>query len=144
MVTSSELVNAVNRSSRTLAFRPFVAPFGKRISGHDEVTYRIIQCNLHGSPDYYTDIHDGSVASLAPGPDLERITEAMLSKAAIFLIPLEGEQGIGLFAWIRHVVTICSTEGIYGPDNPLSKDSGRLVQTFWYAESRGIRLVEMY
>ena len=48
IVTSPELVSAVNRNSKALAFNSFIAQLGKRITSHDEATSRIVQHNLNG------------------------------------------------------------------------------------------------
>lgn len=134
VVTSLELVNAVNRNSKILAFNPFIAQIGKRITGHDEATSQIVQHNLNGEngPGYVTDIHDETVASLAPGPNLESMTRVMLLQATIFFRTLQPGDTIDLFAWIRHTVTMCSTRAIYGPNNPFNHDEKGLVKAFWY------------
>lgn len=134
VVTSLDLVNAINRNSKILAFNPFIAQLGKRITGHDEATSRIVQHNLNGEngPGYVTDIHDSTVSSLAPGKALERMTEAMLLEASEFLQALGSDNVIDLFAWTKHMVTLCSTRAIYGPENPFNRDEERLVQAFWY------------
>ncbi|MCJ1370577.1 hypothetical protein MMC20_001790 [Loxospora ochrophaea] len=69
VITSPKLVSAVNRNSKALAFNPFVAQLGRRITGHDEVTSRIAQHNLDGEqgPGYVTDVHDGIVTALSLG-----------------------------------------------------------------------------
>lgn len=134
VVTSLDLVNAINRNSKILAFNPFIAQLGKRITGHDEATSQIVQHNLNGEngPGYVTEIHDGTVSTLAPGKALERMTEAMLLEASIYLKALESDNVIDLFAWTRHMATLCSTRAIYGPENPFSRDEERLVKAFWY------------
>ena len=134
VVTSIDLVNAVNRNSKTLAFNPFIAKLGKRITGHDEATSQIVQHNLNGEngPGYVTEIHDKTVSSLAPGIGLESMTKAMLLEASKYLQRLKGGEVIDLFAWTRQMVTMCSTRAIYGPNNPFSQNEERLVKGFWY------------
>ena len=134
VVTSLDLVNAINRNSKILAFNPFIAQLGKRITGHDEATSRIVQHNLNGEngPGYVTEIHDGTVSALAPGKGLERMTEAMLLEASIYLQEFESERMVDLFAWIRHTVTLCGTGAIYGPENPFNRDQEKLVEAFWF------------
>ena len=125
VVTSPELVSAVNRNSRALAFNPFIAQLGKRITGHDEATSRIVQHNLNGEdgPGYVTEVHDAIVAALAPGNGLENMVEPMLHEATTYLEALDKDNEVDLFAWTRKMVTMCSTQAIYGPENPFSKNS---------------------
>ena len=133
VVTSIDLVNAVNRSSKVLAFNPFIAQLGKRITGHDQATSRIVQKNLNyeDGPGYVNEIHDKTVSTLGPGIGLENMTKAMLSKASTYLQRLERGEVIDLFAWTRQMVTLCSTRAIYGPNNPFSQDEERFVRMFW-------------
>lgn len=134
VVTSPDLVNAINRNSETLAFNPFIAQLGKRITGHDEVTSRIVQHNLNGEngPDYVTETHDSTVSALAPGKALECTTKVMALEASKYLKALEGDNVIDLFAWTKHMVTLCSTRAIYGPQNPFNQGDETLIEAFWY------------
>ena len=132
VVTSPDLVGAVNRNSKALAFNPFIAQLGKRITGHDEATSQIVQHNLNGEhgPGYVVDIHDGIVAALAPGKSLEKMTGVMLQEASNYLQALEKEDGIDLFMWTRQMVTMCSTRAIYGSKNPFNGNP-KFENAFW-------------
>ncbi|KAL8786000.1 MAG: hypothetical protein Q9195_008411 [Heterodermia aff. obscurata] len=132
VVTSPDLITAINRNSKALAFNPFIAQLGKRITGHSEATSQIVQLNLNGEdgPGYVIEVHDGLVAALSPGRDLEHMTEAMLSEATRLLDILSTENEVELFGWMRHTVTMCSTRAIYGPGNPFNQDPA-FVGLFW-------------
>jgi len=132
VITSPNLVSAVNRNSKVLAFNPFIAQLGKRITGHDEATSRIVQHNLNGEngSGYVIEVHDGIVTALAPGENLEHMTGTMLQEVSTYLDKLK-DQEIDLFAWTRKMVTICSSRSIYGPQNPLNHDPD-LVTAFWF------------
>jgi len=133
VVAAPELINAVNRNSKALAFNPFIAQLGKRITGHDETTGHIVNHNLNGEngSGYVIDVHDKLVASLAPGKDLENMTGVMLEEGLVYLQELEFDPVVDLYAWTKSLMTICSTRAIYGPENPFSKDTS-LVDAFWY------------
>ena len=133
VVTSPGLITAVNRTSKALAFNPFIAQLGKRITGHGEATSKIVQHNLNGEngPGYVIEVHDGLVAALAPGKDLDNMTGEMLHEASRFLEDLETKDEVDLFAWMTHTVTMCSTRAIYGPDNPFNRSLG-YVELFWF------------
>ena len=132
VVISPDLITAVNRNSKALAFNPFIAQLGKRITGHSDATSQIVQHNLNGEdgPGYVIEVHDGLVAALSPGRDLEHMTEAMLIEATRLLDILGTENEVELFGWIRHTVTMCSTQAIYGPANPFNQDPA-FVGLFW-------------
>ncbi|KAG8529515.1 uncharacterized protein KY384_006152 [Bacidia gigantensis] len=108
VVTSIDLVNAVNRNSKVLAFNPFIAQLGKRITGHNDATSRVVQHNLNGEdgPGYVTEIHDSTVTSLAPGINLESMTAEMLLQASVQFDKLDPGGEVDLFAWIKHMVTL--------------------------------------
>lgn len=136
VVTSPELVSAVNRNAKTLAFNPFIAQLGKRITGHDQATGLIVQHNLNGEkgPGYVIDVHDGTLTALAPGKALEDMTLAMVREVSVCLDALDhrgSDDEIDFFAWTRKTVTMCSTKAIYGPENPFSKYP-ELEKAFWF------------
>lgn len=133
VVTSPDLVAAVNRNSKTLAFNPFIAELGKRITGHDEATGRIVQHSLNGEqgPGYVIDVHDGIVAALEPGSNLKVMMQPLLQEASRHLEALSTENEVKLFAWTRNLLTMCSTSAIYGPENPFSQNPNYSKQ-FWY------------
>lgn len=136
VVTSPNLVSAVNRNSKVLAFNPFIAQLGKRITGHDEATSRIVQHNLNGEngSGYVIEVHDGTVAALAPGKNLEKMIRAMLWEASTYLDLLK-DQEVDLFSWTRQMVTMCSTRAIYGPQNPFNSRPD-LTAAFWFVVTR--------
>lgn len=133
IVTSPDLVNAVNRNPKKIAFNPFIAMLGKRITGHDEDTSQIVQHNLNGEhgPGYVIDVHDRIVAALAPGKDLQKTTKAMLSHTSSYLGAFTTDAEINLFEWMRYVVTMCSTRALYGNENPFNKNP-KFVDSFWH------------
>ncbi|KAL6714487.1 hypothetical protein ACLMJK_007911 [Lecanora helva] len=132
VVTSPEMVNAVNRNAKKIAFNPFIAMLGKRITDHDEETSRIVQHNLNGEngPGYVIDVHDGIVSSLAPGNALEEMTRSMLLQASKYFEALAKGDEINLFEWTRQMVTMCSTRAVYGPKNPFNANPD-YVSLFW-------------
>ncbi|KAL9126882.1 MAG: hypothetical protein Q9217_004140 [Psora testacea] len=132
VVTSPDLVNAVNRNSKKISFNPFIAQLGKRITGHDEATGQIVQHNLNGEqgPGYVIDVHDGMLASLTPGQDLEQMTKAMLRQTSSYFDTLAKDGEVNLFGWTRYMVTMCSTRAVYGPENPFDKNP-TFVNSFW-------------
>ena len=124
---------------QSLAFNPFIAQLGKRITGHDEATSRIVQHNLNGEngPGYVIDVHDRIVASLAPGKDLEEMTKAALEQALPYLDALVHDGDVELFKWTRHMVTMCSTGAIYGSDNPF-RSRPEFVDLFWCVDTHEV------
>lgn len=135
VVTSPDLVSAVDRQ-KLLAFNPFIAQIGKRITDHDQATSQIVQHNLNGEngTGYVVEVHDGTVAALAPGNSLENMTLTLLREISSYLAALESKKQIDFFAWTRKTITMCSTRAIYGPQNPFNQNPD-LEEAFWFVSS---------
>ena len=134
VVSSPSLINAVNRNSKVLAFNPFIAALGMRITGHDEATSKIVQHNLNGEngTGYVIDLHDNMVAALAPKcDDLVNMTGGMLDEASLYINAVQGRT-VDLFGWIREMVTMASTSAVYGPHNPFKTDPKLMIRRFWF------------
>lgn len=136
VVTSPELVAAVSRNSKSLSFNPFISEIGARLLRPDEKTKAIINDNINGELGqwgYTMEVHDLTVAALGPGKDLDLMTRAMLIQSAAHLNSCDAEfaQGpIKLYAWTRHLFTLCSSKALYGSCNPFDSQP-ELEQAFW-------------
>lgn len=132
VVTSPDLLTALNRNPKAIAFNPFIAQLGKRITGHDESTGKIVRHNLNGEQGsrYVIEVHDGIVAALAPGRTLENMVKPLLEEASTYFDALIKDNEVDLFAWMRQLVTMCSTRAMYGPENPFNKNP-RYSDSFW-------------
>lgn len=136
VVTSPELVTAVSRNAKSLSFNPFIAEIAARLTRPEEKARAILNDNLngeHGQWGYALDLHDLTVTALAPGKDLDLMTHTMLTQSAAHLqtSAAEFEQGsIKLYAWTRHLFTMCSTKALYGSCNPFDSQP-ELEKAFW-------------
>lgn len=128
----SRSINSLKSQSQSYSFNPFIAQLGKRITGHDEVTGKIVQHNLNGEQGsrYVIEVHDGIVAALAPGRTLENMVKPLLEEASTYFDALVKDNEVDLFAWMRQLVTMCSTRAIYGLENPFNKNP-RYSDSFW-------------
>ena len=124
-MTGPELVNAVSRNSKTLTFNPFISEVGVRLTGVDAACRRIIDDNLdgkRGSWGYVIEVHDRTVIALGNGPGQDQINRAMLEHSTLYLKVARDtfrKAPVHLYDWVRDFVTLCSTNAIYGEDNPL-------------------------
>lgn len=80
------------------------------------------------------DTSHGMHAAMSPGPDLDRMNEAMLTKflpeTDTFAAAKGQEIELDLYKWIRKSFSMASTEAIYGPGNPFAKQP-ELAESFW-------------
>lgn len=136
IVGAPEYITAVSRAAKNISFTPFVSELGIRITGADKATRNVIERDLTGprkKEGYVARIHDETITSLAPGPDLDQITRDMLSECADSLKSRDKsnvESPIPLYGFLRTLVTLSSTTAIYGPSNPFAKDAS-LEDSFW-------------
>ena len=136
VVTSPDLVNAVSRNSASIAFNPFIAQLGKRLTGADKATMAIVSDNLNcenGHWGFVTQTHDDTITAMAPGESLDHMNRTMLQQATEHLQALERDPDgtvINLYDWARHVLTVCSTRAVYGPSNPFTVHPD-LEKAFW-------------
>lgn len=84
-------------------------------------------------PNYMGDMHKVEYASLAPGPDLDKMNMVVLNNMAKFLEELPMSDPINLFAAVRRIATFSSIRATYGPGNPFDEDPA-LFDDFWKFE----------
>lgn len=137
VATSPLMVNLVSKNTKSLSFNPFIAEVAIRLTHCSMQAREIIERNIdgkEGKESYVLEIHDHQIKALAPGPEIERLNLMIIrgAWAIIFQYFRGGDSapGINLFTMLRHVLTISSTDALYGCHNPVSKDPG-LEQAFW-------------
>lgn len=137
IVTSADLVTAVERNQKTISFFPFVSAMSPRVFDlpRHGPTMDIINQNLNKEKGDWGLVHETSKsmhAAMAPGPSLDRMNRSMLNIMARYFDELaaHGRPSIELYEWIRPRFTIASTEAIYGPGNPFKRQPD-LGDAFW-------------
>lgn len=138
IVTSADLITAVERNEKTISFMPFVSAMSPRMfdippHGH---TMDIIKQNLHKDDGDWGLVHEtsrGMRTAMAAGPNLDHMHRNMLSIMETYfdeLATASEQTEIELFEWIRPRFTVASTEAIYGPGNPFKRQP-ELGDDFW-------------
>lgn len=141
VITSIDLIGAVQRVPKILAFSPVEAKFAMTICASSKEANRIMNMNINGDEGdwgYSMDYHKSLQPSLAPGPGLDAMNRIMIKNITISLDRLypsrndiNGPMGkqIGLMKWLRHETTLATTNSVYGPLNPF-KDPN-VEEAFW-------------
>ena len=135
IVNSLDLVSAVQRNWKTMSFAPFVATFLKRLCLPSKAASEIVDMNLFaedGAWGLFTDTHNAMHQALAPGPHLDEMISSILESVCTYLERLLGDHGeatVDLYDWVRHMVTLASTDAVYGPQNPFQEMEVR--EAFW-------------
>ena len=127
-MTGPDLLSAVSRSGKTLSFNASILKVALKIVEADDATGAILAENVdgkHGPQSYAIETQHGAHFALAIGPNLDKINQAMLEKMTEFLKKARSgfhQCPIHLYSWTYHLVTLCSTNALYGEDNPFRLD----------------------
>ncbi|KAK1523889.1 uncharacterized protein CCOS01_08976 [Colletotrichum costaricense] len=125
------LIQAVYRN-RNLSFEPFAVEFAQRELGFNNETLKIIE-NGTLLPEFFEGIHVGMAAD-----NLHRMNASALAYVSDALDDLcrgnEAYEASNFWIWVRDLMTMATTEALYGPGNPLKKDASLMKDT-WIFES---------
>lgn len=135
IVNSPSLIASVQRNSKSLQFAPFASEFTARICGVSNEAARILKVNVRlekGEWGLYEDVLKAMHEALGPGAGLESMSRMMVESISGSLDVLRtggGVKRISLAKWLRHEITLATTEAVYGRANPL-KDPA-VEEAFW-------------
>ena len=143
IVTSLELVQAIQKQSKVLAFPPIEARFASKICGVSAKAHNILLKNVNGdegdwglSMESYATMRNALLSS----SDLDKMNRVMIQSIAGSLDSLRVsaiKPKLKLAAWLRSHVTIATTNSIYGPQNPFKNDW--VANAFWYVVGAWLR-----
>lgn len=136
IVNSTDMIAAVQRHPKALAFAPIEAKFAMTICKTSQEANDILNRNVNGEEgdwglmiDFYKSIHP----ALAPGGGLDAMNRIMIQNIACSLENLNtmssGSRRIRLNEWCRHEITMTTTNSVYGHQNPF-KDRA-IEDAFW-------------
>ncbi|MCJ1247982.1 hypothetical protein MMC30_005197 [Trapelia coarctata] len=146
-ITSPDLVAAVQRSPKVFSFNPFVLAVSQRLCGCSQAAMEIVADNLDDRG-IVADTKRYMHTAMAPGLHLDTMNETMIENVAALLGELDAEldacgdgvKELDLYAWARHLVSLASTDAIYGVENPFRKDR-RVEDAFWDFEADITKLI---
>jgi hypothetical protein len=126
------LTPVIQKHSKTLSFKPFARVASERFSRASPYFL-----SLHDEPHtFLNDTFRGTRNALAPGKGLDHQNMGTGESVERFILKLEqdvsyaGTQTLPFYAWIKHVLVIASTDGVYGEKNPFRNPS--IEENFWY------------
>lgn len=135
IVTSLDLVQAIQKKPKVLAFPPIGVRFASRILGISAEAIKAMKNNINGEEGEWglsMELHGGIRLALGAGPDLDRMNREMVQSIAASLDRLEvstDKAKLKLAKWVRRNVTIATTNSVYGPQNPFKDES--IADAFW-------------
>lgn len=129
VVNSAELVSGVDRSSQDFSFAPYLVQFAARALHPTEDAIHKLSENLDGGnsdPGLRIQTQRAMRESMAAGTStLDTMNRELLRQLSDFInVEVSVIDGpVGLFHWVRNMITTASTNAVYGPGNPfLRKD----------------------
>lgn len=128
VISSPNLILAVQRNSKALTFEALLNA-GAKAAGVQDMDL------LNSHPDASgVSTHTKSVQVIQNtmlGEGLNEMNARMIGYMKTSIDRLEEEgQPIGLHSWIRHGITIASSDAMYGPRNPYQDPE--VEKAFWY------------
>ncbi|KAF2837754.1 cytochrome P450 [Patellaria atrata CBS 101060] len=137
IVNAPQLIAAVQRQVQTLSFNTIAAKFSQKICGSSKEANDIVNFDILGkenSTSYLLSFFKAIHPPLMPGPDLDAMNRVMVSRVASSVDDLAASTPItiDLYKWLRHELTLATTESNYGPSNPFRDD--KIADAFWKFE----------
>ncbi|KAH8883488.1 cytochrome P450 [Thozetella sp. PMI_491] len=136
IVASPNLVSACDRRSKIVSFAPYVVDFAKRVLVASQPSIDLLSEDLleeNGPVTLRPSTMKAMHQSLMPGESLDETTAAVLKHMLAFLDSageLNDPKGVPLFQFVRQLVTIGSTNAIYGPEKNPFRDL-EVLEGFW-------------
>ena len=128
ILSSSSLIKAVERSSKTLSFEPIGTRFSCLFLGPSKSAIKLLKSS-NGA--FTREMIRGIHHSAAPGVSLDSMTDSFVEALKETVRHLESREGhsLSLFSWTRHHMTQLTTSTVYGPMNPYR--NLRVEEGFW-------------
>lgn len=136
VITKPELIQAVQKQHKVLAFPPIEAKFASKICGDSLEAQAIMGKNVNGDEGDFGLSMESQAAmkdALKPGPQLDDMNRAMIQEIANsldLLQPVKGQtRTICMYAWLKDAITMATTRSVYGPMNPYNDKA--IADAFW-------------
>ncbi|EXJ89429.1 hypothetical protein A1O3_02496 [Capronia epimyces CBS 606.96] len=142
---STQIVTVIQRNAKTLSFDPILTIVAERLGGITGRHLHILREIESGGDGAHRKLVHAMSPSLT-GRGLDMMNTPMLKDLEGFLNELEGQHvAFDLWKWTRHVISISSTDAVYGPENPYRIDNDQYEANFWTYESNlTMLLVNVY
>jgi hypothetical protein len=131
IVTSPELVQAVQRNTTSLSFSPAMIPAFRRMMGFDEEGIELIFRDAHTEKGMYGEIHRVQKASLLPGTEsLDELCTVIRGRLLTIVNDMPSSQTIDLYAWVQDLYMRTNNSACFGDKDPFTLNPS-LISTFW-------------
>ena len=131
VINSSTLVAAVQRNHKHISFDPFITTASERLAGLNGPALELLREEHNGGQGVNQKILPAMHSAML-GDGLDKMNEKMIVFLKTWIDQLADSEGtvFDLHAWIRHAITVASTDAVWGPKNPYK--SRDVEDAFWY------------
>jgi hypothetical protein len=144
VICDPSLIQAVYRNTKAFDFGQFVVESSQRAFDIGEAGMKIIRgetapsydphgpyLNGNNGDSYLNEHHKLMLEALSPGTGLSELNKGVLDKVAEHLNVIDGgEKRVGLYRWVRDVLTLATADALYGPHDPMNADHS-LIDNLW-------------
>ncbi|KAI0902951.1 hypothetical protein F4823DRAFT_637155 [Ustulina deusta] len=128
-VFSVPIVQSIQKQTQSFSFEPVQARLSMKLCGASKDAYKILQRDMHQENGVYGAIHRVMHRTLNPGDLLNKMRMVSAQCVRDSVNNIQPGATIKLDEWVRHHVTLATTDAIYGPYNPFREKE---VETaFW-------------
>jgi cytochrome P450 len=143
IVTKPDLISKVDKKNKSISFAPIISEFSSVTCGTSKEANEILEHNLfgeHGAQSLVEDMVVGMRETLKPSKMLDDMNQTMAREVSDLMDAIKPEPGqrcrkIQLGGFVEHVVTMATTNSVYGPHNPYKNKE---VKEAFFAFEKGI------
>ncbi|KAI0429954.1 cytochrome P450 [Xylaria sp. FL1042] len=132
VVFSVPIIQSIQKQGKSFSFEPIQARFSTRLCGTSKDAYNILQRDMHQENGVYGAIHNAVHHTLSPGKLLNEMNMVSASSVLNSINDIRPGTNIKLDEWLRHQVTLATTDAVYGPYNPFQVKE--VEDSFWAFE----------
>ena len=137
VVTTPDLIQAIQKQPKALAFPPIEAKFASAVCGVSKEAHNTLLKNVNGDEGDWglsMESYAAMRSALAPGAGLDKMNRTMIENIATSLDQIvpsrESRMRLQLSKWLRSAITLATTNAVYGPQNPFKNQA--VQDGFWY------------
>lgn len=132
IVSSPDLMQAVQRNNKTLSFEPLLDFSVSNIAGaQDKKILHLMQSGSGGLGHASKILH--ALAPTLTGKSLDEMNSRMVKLMRPFIDEMGQKSTFDLYKWSQDAITAASTDATYGPLNPYGNKE--VADAFWYVGS---------
>lgn len=129
VINSTSLIPVVQRQYKTLAFGPIEVRAAENVMGASKAAVKIMSHDMTADHGYLATFNNSIHPALSPGAELDAMNRVSVESIATSLNTIATKRTrIQMFPWIRHEIFMATSDGVYGPKNPLRQPN---VEAAW-------------